>query len=55
MNHCSYVFVHTFFVFVCCSAKQPGSYDEIIVNDDLEAAYGKLKSILKEVSTVYPY
>lgn len=37
--------VHLVFV-----AEQPGSYDHIIVNDDLESAYKQLKDILAEVS-----
>ena len=32
------------------SANQPGAYDHIIVNDDVEVAYEKLKGILIAVS-----
>ena len=37
-------------VFFCVSAKEKGAYDHIIVNDDLEVAYEKLKGILIKVS-----
>lgn len=33
------------------TAEQPGSYDHIIENDDVDAAYSKLKSIVIDVST----
>lgn len=33
------------------TAEQPGSYDHIIVNDDVDTAYSQLKSIVIDVST----
>lgn len=32
-------------------AKEEGAYDEIIVNDDLEAAYAKFKAYINKVTS----
>lgn len=34
-------------------ASHEGSYDHVLVNDDLEEAYGKLKNFLMEVIGVF--
>ncbi len=33
--------------------KEPGVFDMVIINDDLENAYEKLKSVLSEVKLFY--
>ena len=35
------------------SAQKPGSYDHIIINDDLEKAYQEIRNILIDVSIFY--
>lgn len=39
------------FIVFLWTADQPGSYDHIIVNDDIDAAYGHLKQVAVAVST----
>ena len=41
--------MNSYFVLAYFPAKQKGSYDHIVVNDDLEVAYEKLKGILIQV------
>lgn len=36
------------------AGKEPGVFDIVIVNDDLEEAYEKLKSVLIEVKLFHP-
>jgi len=40
---------HLFPCHFLIAGKEPGVFDIVIINDDLEAAYEKLKSVLVEV------
>ena len=44
MFHCNDTFISVL------AAEQPGSYDHVIVNDDVDVAYDQLRKIVIDVS-----
>ena len=44
-NEFSFLFLHSSVI-----GNEPGLFDIVIVNDDLDESYEKLQSVLKEVS-----